>query len=590
MSMELKADLIKRLGRVCLGKEPADLIIDNCDVLNVYTGEILENRQLLIAGDRIAYVGPKLDFPEGPDTGLIDAGGQLLIPGLIDGHIHMDSFLNPEEFVALSLPRGTTTIITECYFPSNAMGIRGVTAFIGQLKNQPQRFFATAPTISYLCSDNGNGSPAINESEMIRLLQLPEIVGTGEIYWSNLLNTGSKEGLINIIEAAVSLGKTLEGHGAGAKNQRLAAMAAQGIDSCHEPITAEEVRERLRLGLFAMIREGSIRRELETVIGPLVEMGLALRRAILVSDGVWPVELLRQGHMDYIVQKAVDLGLNPVTAIQMATINVAEHFHLESHLGGIAPGKCADMVIVPDIKTIKPGLVICRGKVVARDGKMLVNPVKTSFPANAYQCININPVEPDFFRVPVSSPAARVRAIELISTILNRETILDLPVVNGEITITGSDDVIKAAVINRHGGNGGGCTGFIKGFGLKRGALASSYSFGEGNLVVIGADDSDMAAAVNRIRRLRGGIVYCCRGRIMEELPLPIFGYTSEMAGPEAAASFTALEKALREAGCRIDNPLLTLFTLTFTAIPSLRLLSGGYWLSRENRTADVLA
>lgn len=328
MALELKADLISRLGKVSMGKEPADLIINNCDVLNVYTGEILENQQLLIAGDRIAYVGPTLNFPEGLNTQLIDADGQLIIPGMIDGHIHIDSLINIEEFVGLSLARGTTTIITECYFTSNAMGIQGVNTFIDQFKNQPQRIFATTPIISFLCSDNGNGISVINESEMISLLQRPEIVGTGEIYWSNLLNTGSEEGLINIIEAAISLGKTVEGHGAGAKSQRLAAFAAHGIDSCHESITAGEVRERLRLGLFTMIREGSIRRELDAVIGPLIEMDLALRRAILVSDAIWPVDLLRYGHMDSIVQKAINLGLNPVTAIQMATINVAEHFHL----------------------------------------------------------------------------------------------------------------------------------------------------------------------------------------------------------------------------------------------------------------------
>ncbi|MCG9969944.1 amidohydrolase family protein [Pelotomaculum terephthalicicum JT] len=590
MSIELKADLISRLGKVSMGKEPADLIINNCDVLNVYTGEILENQHLLIAGDRIAYVGPKLNFPEGLNTKLIDADGQLIIPGMIDGHIHIDSLMNIEEFVELSLARGTTTIITECYFTSNAMGIKGVNAFIDQFKNLPQRLFATAPIISFLCSDNGDGISVINQSEMISLLQRPEILGTGEIYWSNLLNTDSNEGLINIIEAAISLGKTVEGHGAGAKSQRLAAVAAYGIDSCHEPITAEEVRERLRLGLFTMIREGSIRRELDAVIGPLIEMGLALRRAILVSDAVWPVDLHRYGHMNYIVQKAINLGLNPVTAIQMATINVAEHFHLGSHLGGIAPGKCADIVIIPNLKTIEPKLVICRGKVVARNGKMLERPTKTHFPADAYQCININPIQPGFFRVPATSPITKVRAIELITNIVNRETLLDLPVIDGEITIAGGDDVLKVAVINRYIRNGKGCTGFIKGYGLKRGALASSYSFDEGSLVVMGVNDSDMAAAVNRIRELQGGFVYCCEGQIVEELPLPILGCISDIPGTEVAAKFTSLERALKKGGCNVDNPLLTLLTITFTAIPSLRLLSRGYWQSRENRMVNVLA
>lgn len=584
----MKADLIRRLGNVALGTEPADLMINHCDVLNVYTGEIIENQQLLAAGERIAYVGPKLDFPAGADTEVIDAGGQLVIPGLIDGHIHMDFLIGSEEFVKLSLPRGTTTTITECYFPSNAMGMRGILAFIEKFKNLPQRLFTTAPIISFLCSDRGDGSGAISETEVLHLLQRPEVLGTGEIYWSNLLNSGARESLINIIEAALALGKTAEGHGAGAKKQRLAAMVAHGVNSCHEPITAAEVRERLRLGLHTMIREGSIRRELEAVIGPLTQMGLTLRRAILVSDGVWPVELLRDGHMDFIVQKAINLGLDPVTAIQMATINVAEHFHLESHLGGIAPGKCADLAIIPDLRTIKPGLVVCRGRVVARDGKLLEPPVSIDYPAETYQCMHIDRVQPEFFRVPAVSPTTRVRAMELIASIVNRETVLELPVMNGEVTIAGSDDVLKVAVINRRNVARRG-TGFIKGFGLSKGALASSFSFGEGSLVVIGANDQDMAAAVNRIRELQGGLVYCCGGQVVAELPLPVFGYIPNIAGPEVAARFAAIEKALREAGCKVDQPLLALFTITFTAIPSLRLLSRGYWSIKENRVVEVL-
>ncbi|MFZ5633559.1 MAG: adenine deaminase [Bacillota bacterium] len=589
MRLEFKTGLIKKLGRVALGKEPADIILSNCDVLNVYTGETLKDQQLLIAGDRIAYVGSRGEgnFPVGPDTTVIDLAGRVVIPGLIDGHIHMDAWIRVGEFVRLSLPGGTTTIINDCGVSATAMGAAGVKAFLQQCRNQPQRFFAMAPTISYLCSDRGGGKKSVDTRGMIELLDLPEVVGLGEIYWTHL-NGDPDEGLVELIGAAIARGKTVEGHGAGARKQKLAALVAYGADACHEPITAEEVRERLRLGLATMIREGSVRRELEEVIGPLAGMNLDLRRAILVSDGVWPGVLMRRGHMDYIVQKAIDLGLDPVEAIRMATLNVAEHFHLAGDLGGIAPGKCADLVVIPDLRTIKARLVICKGKLVAGEGKLVVSTAGEDYPPGAYECVSLPRVTPEFFSVPAGGREAEVRAIQLVTSIVNREITLTLPVVNGEVAAGGAGDVVKAAVLERYAGSGRKAIGFIKGSGLSRGALATSFSFDEGNLVVVGCDDRDMAAAVNRVRELKGGLVYCCGGQVVEEIAMPIFGAVSDLSGPEVAARVESMEKALKAAGWLLENPLLTIFTITFTAIPSIRLLARGYWLAKESRVVDI--
>jgi len=588
MRLEFKAELSRRLGNVALGKEPAGLIVKNARLLNVYTGELLNGQQVVIAGDRIAYAGPECDFPAGSDTQVIDVDGQTVVPGFIDGHAHIDSLLPVDEFIRLSLPGGTTTVITDCSVISNALGKEGVLIFLDQLAGQPQRIFAAAPVISFQWSDRGAGQKAIDLPEMIELLDRPEIVGLGEMYWSNLLNRAFQNNLSRLIEAAIARDKTVEGHGAGARNQKLAALAAHGADSCHEPITAEEVRERLRLGLAAMIREGSIRRELAAVIPPLVKMNLDLRRAILVSDGIWPHELAEYGHMDYIVQKAVDLGLDPVRAIQAATLNVAEHFRLRADLGGVAPGKCADLAVIPDLKTIKAQLVICKGKIVAREGKLLTEPVAGVYPEKVYQNVKLTPVEPGFFRLPANSPEAAVRVMEVVTDIVNRETALTLPVVDGAVDIAGEEDLLKASVIEQHGGSGQRSFGFLKGYGLRRGALACSISFDEGNLIVVGRDDRDMAHAVNRIGELNGGLVYCCDGRVEDEIPLPVFGKMTALSGPEAAVRLGAFLKKLKAAGCQGENPLLTLLTITFTAIPALRLLSRGYWLSRENRTANI--
>ncbi len=589
MKLSFGTDLRKRLSRVALGEEPGDIILNNGRVLNVYTGEVLPG-QVVIAGERIAYVGREHGFPVGPETRVVDVDGQTIIPGLIDGHIHMDAWMALGEFSKLMLPRGTTAVITECTTAANTVGLQGVLEFVRAFQHQPMRIFTVAPVISFLCSRRSRGS-AISFAEMQQVLALPEVVGLGEIYWPRLLLTGEGEKLTGLIETAAALGKTVEGHGAGAKNQKLAALAALGIDACHEPITAHEVRERLRLGLAAKIREGSVRQELQQVIKPLKEMNLDLRRAILVSDGVWVDVLTNFGHMDHIVQKAINLGLDPVSAIRMATLNVAEYFKLDGDLGGIAPGKCADLVVIPDIDTIQARLVICKGRVVAEKGRMTAELGDNSYLENFPQALVVSPVQPADFevRVPVTAGEIRVRAIEMVTDILNCEAAVTLPVEDGAVSLVPGGDILKAVVMDRFEGSGRRAVGFIKGYGMRRGAVASSFSFDEGNLTAIGSNDVDLAAAVNRIRELQGGLVYCCDGRVEAEIPMPVMGSISRLAGYELAAEFAAFRKLLEAAGCSGKNPLLTLFTLTFTAIPSLRLLSEGYWLSKENRLADLI-
>ena len=581
--------LRKRLSRVALGEEPGDIIINNGKVLNVYTGEVLQG-QVVIAGERIAYVGREHNFPVGPDTLVIDVANQTIIPGLIDGHIHLDAWLTLNEYSKLMLPRGTTAIVTECSTFANAFGLQGVVDFVRGFADQPMRMFAVAPVISFICARGSKGR-AISLAEMEHLLTLPEVLGLGEIYWPALLYSEAEEGLDLLIEKAIQLGKNVEGHGAGARDQKLAALAASGIDACHEPITAPEVRDRLRLGLAAKIREGSIRQELIEVIKPLIEMNINLRRAILVSDGVWPDVLNSVGHMDHIVQKAINLGMEPVTAIQMATLNVAEHFGLDRDLGGIAPGKCADLVVIPDIRTVEAQVVICKGKVMAKKGTLLKGLPNINYQEQIFKSVNISFVKPEDFKVfvPADTGEISVRAIEIVTDIVNREAAITLPVKDGVASVPAAADVLKAAVFDRFEGGAQRAVGFIKGYGMGQGALAASFSFDEGNLVVIGCNDEDMAAAVNRIRELQGGIVYCIGGEVTAEIPLPILGGISELTGPKLALELVAFIKVLKRAGCKGKNPLLTLFTLTFTAIPSLRLLSRGYWLSKESRVVDYL-
>jgi len=576
-----------RRSLVALGREPADVILTGGDLVNVYTGELLKDQQVLIAGERIAYVGPERDFPVGDQTEVVDVRGRVIIPGLIDGHFHMDVWLEPQEFVALTLPRGTTALITETSGVAASRGVDGLRRFLERFRGYPQRLYATAPMIAFLCAGRGEGRRSVEPAEMEEILTWPEIVGLGEIYWSRLLNGAPSPVVMELIAGAVRLGKTVEGHGAGARKRKLAAFAACGVDACHEAITAEEVRERLRLGMDAMIREGSIRRELETVIPPLLRMGLDLRRAMFVSDTVWPNDLVKYGHMDFILNRAIALGLDPIRAIQMGSLHVAEHFHLDGDLGGIAPGKCADLVVIPDPAHIEPELVFCRGRLVARNGKLTVElPAETE--AGSGQELRLPRVDAGYFHVPAAPPEASVRVMKMVADIVNEEISLALPVINGQVTAAPDGDVLKVAVIDRFAPDSRRSIGFFQGFGLRRGALGSSFSFDGGNPVVIGADERDMAAVVNRIGELGGGIVFCRDGRVVEELPLAVGGVRAALSGRLVAEKIEALLAALKEAGCKSENPLLTLLTLTFTAIPALRLTARGCWLARENRYVDL--
>ncbi|MCP4694191.1 MAG: adenine deaminase, partial [Desulfobacterales bacterium] len=373
---------IKMLMNAGLGLEPADLVIENARVLNVYTGEILDHLTVGVKGAWIAYVGEPMKSLAGPDTEVIDAGGKVVAPGLIDGHTHLAWLYSPEEFLKHAMAGGTTTIITETMEPYPVSGFEGVVDFLEALKDQPVKILATAPAMVSI-------SRAVRGISMVclkKLLARDDIVGLGESYWQGIFQ--EPDLFIPILRETLAAGKILEGHSAGARRSRLNAYAGVGPSSCHEPIDADQVLERLRLGLHVMAREGSIRRDLEKIV-KIKETGVSLRRLTLVSDGVTPTDLTEKGYMEFIVQKAIDLGFDPVSAIRMATLNVAEHFSLDDQIGGVAPGRCADMLILPDIRTIKPEYVISNGRIIARDGAILASPRPHRFSGASWSSIRI---------------------------------------------------------------------------------------------------------------------------------------------------------------------------------------------------------
>ena len=569
---------------VALGREAADLAVVNARLLNVYTGEVLENYTVCATGRWIAYVGNNPDSIIAATTQVIDAQGCPLIPGLIDGHAHLAWIYTPAEFLKHVIPGGTTTIITETMETFPIAGYDGVIDFLNSCKDQPVKIFATAPVMVSI-SQQVRG---ISMDALRRLLERDDILGLGESYWQAVLQ--DPDAILPIFQQAHFFGKTLEGHSAGATANKLMAYVAAGISSCHEPITAEEVLDRLRLGLTVMIREGSIRRDLQA-ISRIKDSGASFRRLALVTDGVEPKDLLEKGYMEYVVQKAIDCGFAPVAAIRMATLNVAEHFSIDGLVGGIAPGRFADMLILPDFKTIKPRYVISNGRLVARDGRLLVSPRIHQFTEKSRKSVTLPRVlKPSDFSVSAKTgkTKAAVRMIELITDLVTRETKETLAVTAGEIKADLNRDIIKVAAIDRTHVPGKMFTGFIKGFNLKAGAVAASGAWDTSDIVVVGTNDADMASAANRILALQGGAVVCSRGDILAEIPLPIMGIISELPMKDLAAKLDSLNVAISQLGVSLKNPLLTLITLTGAAIPYLRICEEGLVNLKDGRTLGL--
>jgi len=574
----------KTLMKVALGEEKADLAVVNAKCANVYTGELLDGYAISIKGKRIAYVGRDPQITIGPATEVIDAKGKTVIPGLIDGHTHLALLSTAGEALKYAIKGGTTCIVTETMEPFPVAGYEGLVDFLKSFEDQPIKILATAPAMISI-SRRARG---ISEQTLQKLLARDDIVGMGESYWQAVVQDPDR--ILPLFERTIRAGKTLEGHSAGASDKKLSAYIAGGISTCHEPINAEQVLERLRLGLHVMVREGAVRKDLEE-ISKIKDHGIDLRRLVLVSDSISPADLMENGYMEGIVQKAIDCGFEPINAIQMATLNVAEHFSLDHLIGGIAPGRYADFVIVPDIATIKAQMVISNGQIIAENGNLLISPRKHEFSQNSLNSIKLpTEIKPSDFMIPApaGTQKARVRVINMVTDLVTSEVVLTWPVTDGQLSADGNQDIIKIAAIDRAHHPGDLFTGLIKGFGLKSGAIASSAAWDTSDIVVIGANDRDMAFAVNRIRNLQGGTVICDQGKILSELPLPVFGLISDLPLEAIDRQFKEITKAARNLGVPFPQPMLSLITLTGAAIPYLRICEEGYVNLKDGRPVPL--
>ncbi len=579
-TQEKRYELIK----VALGEAEADLAIINGSVVNVYTTEV-EQAAVLIKGDRIAYVGNDTGRAIGPSTRVIDANGKTLIPGLIDGHTHIDGPCSISEIVKYAIAGGTTTIITETSDIGSVLAYEGVVQFLASSQNQPVKVFITAPpmvTLSPVAEEH-----ALTVPQLRKLLRHKDVLGLGEVYWGGVVNGNRR--VLDLIAETLRQGKKVEGHSAGATGAKLQAYVSLGISSCHEPISAEEVRERVKLGLFILIREGAVRRELEA-ISQLKDDDAILNRLAISTDSVAPEQLISGGYMEFVVQKAIDLGFKPIRAIQMATVNVARHFAIDDDIGGIAPGKYADIAIIPDLKNIKAEYVISNGRLVARNGQVLVPPRHHRYPRSLLNTVNLaKEFTANDFAIPAEGRQVKVRLIDQVTNLVTREEFIDMPVTDGQLKADAGKGILKVAAIERAYGTGKRFTGLIKGLGLKQGAVATTDVWDCGDIIAVGADETDMAQAVNRLKELGGGLVVCAAGRIAAEMPFRVAGTISTEPVETLADKFQRIQQAAAGLGANSPNFSLTLAVLPSPAIPFLRICSSGLFNLKSNRFVDLI-
>jgi adenine deaminase len=447
-------------------------------------------------------------------------------------------------------------------------GLKGILEYIDAFKNIPAKIFFTVAVPLNLNKSADKFMPSVGELK--KLLSRDDIVGVGEGYWQMIL--GGNRYLPELAEESLKLGKTVEGHSAGAHNDKLSAYLAYGVNSDHESTTIEDVLERLRMGVFIMIRQGSIRKELDT-LAPMADMNIDFSNISIVTDGVDPRNLISEGYLEASAQNAIDLGFDFIKTIQMITINPARHFRLDHYIGGIAPAKYADILVLPEKEHIKPELVISGGKKVARNGKMLAELTPSEFSIKGLTEIKENIKSEDLKITSPDNKPHTVRVIDMVTELVAREALVEIKPENREIKPDISHDLLKVSSItpgNRI------FNALVRGIGLKSGAIASSYIWETYGIIAIGTNDLDMIYAINRVISHTGGIALFNSGKLEVEVPLPTGGIITDMPIESLAASLNKMQQKSEEMGGNFKDIAKTISVLTTGAIPFLRINEDG--------------
>ena len=590
----LNAEILRNLVLTALGKLKADSVLKNASLVNVYTSEVIEGVSVAIKSGRVAYVGKNVDHLIGSSTKVFDVKGMYITPGFMDAHIHIESsMLTPLRFSEAVLPHGTTSVFIDPHEIANVLGVKGVEFFIKEALEAPIRIFVNVPSCVPATPEDTTGAK-LGPKEVEYLLRNPYTIGLAEMMdFHGVLSL--REDVVSKILAAHKLGKIIDGHAPGLSNNLLQAYVSTGIYSDHESVRADEVVEKTRLGMYVMLREGSAWRDLAETLKAVAEKGIDTRMLLLASDDRNPYDIVHEGHMDYIVRKTIELGVDPVKAIQMATLNVAMRFKVEKYLGGVAPGKLADIVVLDDLEKVNVKMVFVDGKLLAKNGRSLWHPPENyKAPSYLYGTINIKRkiTSEDFkIKAPIEEGIVKAKVIGVIpEEAITKKLIMDVRVVNGYVISDVERDVLKIAMVERYTGKGRTGLGLVHGFGFKYGALASSIAHDNHNILVVGVDEEDMALAVNKVVEMGGGIVFAAKGEIRAAVKLPVGGIITDKPAEEVAAQLEKLTLETRKAGSKLREPYMTLSILGLIVIPELRITDKGLFDVLDNKFVSLFA
>jgi len=588
-------DIAPKLIAVATGRQPADMVIRRGIWVNVHTREALADHDVAIVAGRIAYVGPDASYCTGPDTQVIEANGRYILPGLCDAHMHIESgMLTPAEFARAVIPHGTTSMFTDPHEIANVLGLAGVRMMHDEALMQPVNIFTQMPSCAPSAPGLETTGMEITPEDVAEAMDWPGIVGLGEMMnFPGVSNADPK--MLAEIAATQRAGKTVGGHYASPDlGPDFAGYVAGGPADDHEGTCEADAIARVRQGMRSMMRLGSAWYDVESQITAVTEKGLDPRNFILCTDDSHSGTLVNEGHMNRVVRHAIACGCDPLVALQMATINTAAHFGLEREIGSVTPGRRADIILSSDLTTLPVEQVIARGRIVAENGKCLVECPHYAWPDTARDTVHLGHslTATDFeIAAPNGANTARANVIGVVENQAPTKALqADLPVREGLVETDGADDICQIALVERHRATGGVTNGFVAGFGYQGAmAMASTVAHDSHHMIVVGTDRAQMALAANRLAEAGGGITVFRDGVELAMVELPIAGLMSDSPAIEVAAKAEAMMQAMRTCGCDLNNAYMQHSLLALVVIPEMRISDLGIIDVRKFEKIDLL-
>jgi len=588
-------DTAPKLIAVATGRQPADMVIRRGIWVNVHTREALADHDVAIVAGRIAYVGPDASYCTGPDTQVIEANGRYILPGLCDAHMHIESgMLTPAEFARAVIPHGTTSMFTDPHEIANVLGLAGVRMMHDEALMQPVNIFTQMPSCAPSAPGLETTGMEITPEDVAEAMDWPGIVGLGEMMnFPGVSNADPK--MLAEIAATQRAGKTVGGHYASPDlGPDFAGYVAGGPADDHEGTCEADAIARVRQGMRSMMRLGSAWYDVESQITAVTEKGLDPRNFILCTDDSHSGTLVNEGHMNRVVRHAIACGCDPLMALQMATINTATHFGLEREIGSVTPGRRADIILSSDLTTLPVEQVIARGRIVAENGKCLVECPHYAWPDTARDTVHLGHslTATDFeIAAPNGANTARANVIGVVENQAPTKALqADLPVREGLVETDEADDICQIALVERHRATGGVTNGFVAGFGYQGAmAMASTVAHDSHHMIVVGTDRAQMALAANRLAEAGGGITVFRDGVELAMVELPIAGLMSDSPAIEVAAKAEAMMQAMRTCGCDLNNAYMQHSLLALVVIPELRISDLGIIDVRKFEKIDLL-